>query len=318
MDLAWDDLRTVLAVSRAGSLSGAARALRVEHSTVYRRLNELETKLGARLFERRRSGYTPTAPGERLVAAAVAMEEAALTALRQVSASDHRLEGTVRLATSELLAVAVLPLLLPAFRRELPGLTLELAVSNASVDLTRREADLALRATQHPPEHLVGRVAAEVRYAVFGAPELLASLGASAPPSEALDLAQAPWLGFDERLSPFPNARWLSEHPPVSGPFLRFDSTVAMARAAATGVGLAVLPLFAGSQQPGLVRVGEVLPIAPMKVWVLRHADLARNARVQAVATFLAKRLPEALAAAEEATPCCPRPAKISKEGAAR
>lgn len=303
MDLPWDDLRTVLAVARAGSLSGAARALGVEHSTVYRRINEVEARVGARLFERRRTGYATTAPGDRLVEAATAMEEAANAALRQVSGVDARIEGTVRLATSELLAVAVLPLLLPALRRELPGLELEIAVSNTSVDLTRREADLALRATLRPPDHLVGRVVAHVRYGLYAAPSLYGDL----PPDAPVELARAPWLGFDERLAGFPNARWLATTYPDVRPALRFDSTVAMARAAAAGAGLAVLPLFAGAQESGLVRIGEVLPIPPMTVWVLRHADLAQNARVRALGAFLGEHTGAALAAAETAGPRCTR-----------
>lgn len=198
MDLPWDDLRTVLAVARAGSLSGAARTLGVEHSTIYRRINEVEARVAPRLFERHRTGYATTAQGDRLVEAATVMEEAANAALRQVSGADTRVAG-------------------------------------------------------------------------------------------------------------FPNARWLATAYPDAKPALRFDSTVAMARAAAAGVGLAALPLFAGAQEPGLVRVGEILPIPPMTVWVLRHADLAQNARVRALATFLGDRVADALAEAEAAAPRCTR-----------
>src|SRR5262245_42515342 len=97
--LGWDDLRCVLEIARAGSLSGAARALGVEHSTVFRRLNAIEKRLGARLFERTRTGYVPTANGELTAAAASAMEAEALGIERRLLGADERLSGVVRLAT---------------------------------------------------------------------------------------------------------------------------------------------------------------------------------------------------------------------------
>jgi DNA-binding transcriptional LysR family regulator len=294
MDVAWDELRVVLAVARAGGLSGAARALGVEHSTVYRRIQALEERLGARLFDRHRSGYVTTAHGELLVEAATRMDELANEGVRRVLGADTRVEGTVRLAVSELIAVGLLPRLLPLLRRDLPGLRVEVAVSNSAVDLTRREADVALRATLRPSDHLVGRQVAQVRYALFASPVLFPEATASAE-----QLAAAPWLGFDDRIAAFPNARWLAENPPESVPFLVFDSTVAMARAAAAGLGVAVLPVFAGAGEPGLVQIGDVLPITPMPVWALRHADLAQNARVRALMGFLAEQVAGALAEAE-------------------
>src|SRR5262249_13050999 len=141
--LAWDDLRTVLAVAQTGSLSGGARALDVEHSTVFRRIVEIEGRLGVRLFERARGGYSVTAQGEVLTQAARVMEEAALPAERRVLGADARLAGTVRIATSELLASYLLSPPLAEFVRTNPEIEIEVDVSNRNVDLTRREADLA-------------------------------------------------------------------------------------------------------------------------------------------------------------------------------
>ena len=144
--LAWDDLRTVLAVAREGSLSGAARALQVEHSTVFRRLKAIEHRFGAALFERSRSGYAATAHGEAVAESARVMEEAALAAERRVLGADVRLSGVVRIATSEMFAGHLLSRVLPAFLEAQPRIEVEITVANFNVDLTRRDADLALRA----------------------------------------------------------------------------------------------------------------------------------------------------------------------------
>ena len=158
-ELPWDDLRCVLAIARAGSLSGAARELGIEHSTVFRRLNSVEKRLGVRLFERSPRGYTPTACGELAAAAAGAMESEALGVERRMLGADARLTGVVRLATSELFAGFLLPRVLKQFLEAHPGVEVETHIASRMVDLTRREADLALRATVSPPEHLPGRSA---------------------------------------------------------------------------------------------------------------------------------------------------------------
>src|SRR6185503_1649636 len=172
--LDWDELRTVLAVARAGSLAGAARELSVRHSTVFRRIEAAEKRLGSRLFERGRNGWSANARGEAVAGAAAEMEVAALGAERAIHGADDRLEGVIRIATSELLAGYLLPPLFARFLAEQTGVEIEVDVSNRSVDLTRREADLALRATLQPPEALVGRQVGLMRYAAFAPRSLLA------------------------------------------------------------------------------------------------------------------------------------------------
>lgn len=286
----WELLRTALAVGKAGSLSGAARALGLEHSTVHRRLAQAEAALGARLFERHAAGYTPTDAGARVIEAATRMEEAALSAERRVSGDDRRLEGLVRVATSELLGGYLVPSLLAALRTAHPGIELELTVSNATIDLSRREADVALRATPAVPEHLVGHLLTRVEYALFAPPALLPRR-ARAP----LAIDALPLLGFDERLQGLPNARWVAENSTHAPPKLRFDSIMSMIRAAAAGLGVACVPVFAGAQEPGLVQISPPLPRRSMNLWVAYHPELRGNARVRAVVEGLRTEAPRAL-----------------------
>jgi DNA-binding transcriptional LysR family regulator len=312
--LEWNDLRTILAVSRAGSLAGAARELAVRHSTVFRRIEDAERRLGARLFERSRSGWTPNPRGEAVAHAAADMETAALGAERGIQGADERIEGVIRIATSELLASYLLPPLLTRFLAEHPRIELEVDVSNRNVDLTRREADLALRATREPSETLVGRRVGVIRYAVFGAKRLLA--GRRGPPV----LEELPWVGFDERIAYFEVARWFRQALPNVQPRLRLDSLPALLKAAAAGAGAVVLPTFAGSQEPCFVRVTPPIEGPQVGLWLLNHPDVRGNARVRALSTFLTDAVPDELARlVEMGTTCkafaaCPMGGRLRKK----
>lgn len=300
--LTWDDFRFLLCVARLGTLSAAARHLEIEISTALRRLNAIEARIGGALFLRDRRGYVPTPQGEILVEAADAMARSAVDAMRRVNGVDERVAGTVRLATSELISVYLLPTLLPALREALPAVEIEVTVSNSPVDLTRREADLALRATAKPAAHLVGRRVAEVRYGVFASPSLLEPLG-----DGPIDLGSLPWLGFDERLRDLPNARWMREHVPDETVVLRFDAMTAMLRSAGAGLGALVAPLFGGASEGRLVQLGAALPISSMPLWVLRHPD-AGSARVRAVFNHLCDHVPIVVERLERTLPSCGRP----------
>lgn len=284
----WDDFRCVLAVARTGSLSGAARELRVRHSTIFRRLNAIERRLGVKLFERTRGGYVPTASGESAAAAAGVMESEALGIEKRLLGTDSQLAGVVRLATSELFAGYLLPAVLRTFLEAHPGIEVEVVVSTRVVDLTRRDADLALRATTTPPDNLVGRHVGEVRYAVYGSQRFRGAHAAS--------LGNLPWLGFDDTLAYLAIARWQRTQSTQRPARVRFSSLAPMLNAAAEGLGVAVLPLFAADQHQSLVRLSPVLDQPRMKLWVLGHPDLRENARVAALSRHLAREVPQVLA----------------------
>jgi DNA-binding transcriptional LysR family regulator len=297
--LGWEDLRTVLAVARAGSLAGAARALEIRHSTVFRRVADVERRLGVKLFERARSGWQANSEGEAVAEAAAVMEEAALGAERRVQGADERLTGTIRIATSEMLAGFLLPRPVAQFLSAHPAIEIELDIANRNVDLTRREADFAVRATTAPNDSLVGREIAQIRYAAYAAPALLPR-GRATP-----DLERLPWLGFDERIAHLGIARWFAETLPGVRPRLRVDSLSAMLRLGAEGVGAVVLPVFAAAREPKLVRITPVIPNQRMSIWLLNHPDMRSNARVRALALHLAATIPGELERLLGEGPCC-------------
>lgn len=288
--LDWNDLRTVLAVARAGSLNGAARELALRHSTVFRRIEEAEARIGARLFDRSRTGWRANLQGEAVAAAAAEMEAAALAAERAISGADARMEGVIRLATSEMLAGYLLPSLLQRFLAGHPGIEIEADVSNRAVDLTRREADLALRATDRPPESMVGRQVAELRYAIYAARALLPRRGGQPV------LQDLPWIGFDDRIAYTGIAQWFSQALPEVRPRMKSDSLPAMLMAAAAGLGAVALPMFAAAQEPRLLRITPPIEGQSMGLWLLHHPDVRGNARVRLLMQWLADAVPKELA----------------------
>jgi DNA-binding transcriptional LysR family regulator len=175
----WNDLKLALAVARAAGLTGAAKALRIDHSTAFRRLHAIEARLGAKLFERGPGGaYAPTSAGASVVAAAERMEAEALALDRVIAGRDLSLTGHLRVTSSETLAFSVLTEHIAAFRRAHPGIVVELAIDNRVLNLSRREADVALRFLRPKDGDLWGRRLADVAWAVYGAPDYLNAVGA--------------------------------------------------------------------------------------------------------------------------------------------
>lgn len=295
--LDWEALRTVLAIAREGSLSGAARRLGVQHSSVFRRLNQIEQRLGLKLFERSRSGYLANAEGEVVMAAALQMEHLAIEAERKVLGRDSRLSGSIRIASSELLATFALAESLRAFSADHPEIEIELVVGNRPADLERREADLAIRATPVPPETLIARQMASVDYAIFASRD-------QARHTWTFEQARsARWIGLTEDLSHLQIAQWQLKH--LAGAFygLRTDSLAALSAACEQGMGLAVMPRFAISPSAGIAAICLPLDHPRMPVWLLTHPDTRNNARVRALVQHLSETLPEIIRQQSERSP---------------
>jgi len=278
----WNDFRLVLAVQRAGMLTAAAKAMGIDHSTAFRRLNALEARIGVRLFERLPGGiYQPTAAGERMAAAAERMEDEALILDRDLVGQDHRLSGRVRVTSSETLAFARLTQHLAAFRQVHPGIEVELVIDNRVLSLSRREADIALRPIRPKEGDLWGRKLADVVWAVYGAPALLDERGG--PLSSLNELSEGPLLGWEETAAGIQAADWLAQSAPSAAFVYRTNSLVNQLTAAKAGIGLALLPCYLGDREPDLVRA-LMAPISDLagELWIVTHADLKGTARVRA------------------------------------
>ena len=278
----WDDLRIVLAVFREGTLSGAARRLGVTHSTVFRRLGAIEEQMGARLFERFRDGYVPTPAGETAAAAATRLEDEVLTLERRLSGQDLKPSGIVRITTTDTLGT-ILMRYLPAMRAAHPKIQFEIAISNAMANLTRREAEIAIRPTPEPPEILVGRRVADIAHAIYGSRAYLSR-------HEDKDLSAHDWIALDDALASTVIGRWIHENLRAAHFTCRVDALPTLRDAALAGLGLALLPCYLGDPASGLRRLTPKTLAEPRSaLWLLTHDDLRRTARIRATLDFLAK-----------------------------
>jgi DNA-binding transcriptional LysR family regulator len=277
----WNEPQLVLAVHRASSLTGAAKALDIDHSTAFRRLNALETRLGVRLFERLPGGaYQATPAGERMAAAAERMEDEALAIDRDIAGRDHPLSGRLRVTSSETLAYRKLTSHLARFRQTHPGIVVELVVDNRVLSLSRREADIALRPMRPKESDLWGRKLADVAWTVYGAARCFESGGAVSSPE---DLGRHALIGWEDTAAGIMAADWLNRTVPDDAFVYRTNSLVNQFVAAKAGIGLALLPCYLGDEDEDLVRaLPAPVPDLAGELWIVTHADLKRTARVRA------------------------------------
>ncbi|WP_413991232.1 LysR family transcriptional regulator [Labrys okinawensis] len=306
----WDDLRLVLAVVREGTLSGAARQLSVTHSTVFRRLGAIEEQIGVRLFERFRDGYVPTPAGESAAETAARLEDEVLTLERRLSGQDLRPSGVVRITTTDTLGT-ILMRHLPAMRELHPEIQVEVAISNVMANLSRREAEIAIRPTPDPPEILVGRRVADISHAIYGSNVYLSQ-------RQETELSAHDWIALDDALASTVIGRWIHENLRTARIACRVDALPALRDAALAGLGLALLPCYLGDPASGLRRLTPKTLAEPRSaLWLLTHDDLKRTARIRATLDFLAKAFASerALLEGRQTNASSPRPRREISSG---
>jgi DNA-binding transcriptional LysR family regulator len=281
------DLALVLALVRGGTLAEAAQRGGSDPSTVFRALQRLEQRLGQRLFERTRRGYLPGETASEIARHAERIEAELEAARAAAVGSAAQVSGRVRLTTTDsVLRGLVLPCL-PALAREHPLLQLELRASNELVSLSKRDADLALRATTKPPEHLVGRPLGTIRFVVCG----LRGRGSARAP--ALD--RQDWIAPDEAMPEHPSVRWRRRHLPRLAPRHLVDGIVAIVDAIRAGLGVGIVPLFMLDTEPQLKALTPPLEGCESSLWLLAHPESRHLRRIAAVYQHLGEaiRLPQ-------------------------
>ena len=247
--MSWDDYRYVQAVAETRSLTGAAARLGVNHSTVFRRVNAIEEALGARVFERGRSGYALTAAGEEMVAVAMRVGEEIVDFERRIAGRDLKPSGELRVTTNDTIMVHLMTPVFASFLRAYPDIQLDIVVSNTSLNLSKRDADVAIRATATPPDSLVGRRVGTISWAAYG-PARLAG-------RDLLDIFKERWLGLGEHLTQLLPGQWIEEHVPAGNIVMRLNTILGLAEATEAGIGVSMLPCFIGDQITSLARLSE-------------------------------------------------------------
>ncbi len=283
-----NDLRLVAWIGEAGSLSGAARRMGVNHATVFRRLNQLEGRIGVRLFERNGGRYDATPAGEALMRAGADLDDIATEALLKVAGTDLRPSGLVRISTTDTLALTLLPPIMALCRKQYPQIRLTLEVDNRSANLSKRDADIAIRPTRTPPDYLIGREIATLSFCVYGESDYLEAGGAR-------PLAEHEWIALDDSFSGHRSLRWLETIVPIQEVGYRSSSFGLVQQACVHGMGLAVLPCILGDAAGALVRVGEPIAQCASGLWLLIHPDLRETTRIKAVFQLLNVELGKAM-----------------------
>ncbi|TGG89998.1 LysR family transcriptional regulator [Natronospirillum operosum] len=281
----WDDFETVLAIAETGSLSGAARRLKVNHATVFRRLGDIEKRLGVILFDRSRRGYKPTQAGEEMADTAARIEEEVISAARRIAGRDLQPAGAVWITTTDSLLAGLLSPLLGQFRQQYPDITLDIAVSHQLFNLTKREADVAIRPTNNPPENLVGRRLLDVGMAIYGAAELI-NQHAELTEGQVPGLHDLPWVGPGAHLTDLPMYDWMIDQQLEDLCHYRVDSVSGMLAGTRAGIGVSALPCYLADQHADLIQLTDPIPELTVGLWFLMHPDLRDVARIRSLLDF--------------------------------
>ncbi|MDK1387981.1 LysR family transcriptional regulator [Sinorhizobium sp. 8-89] len=277
----WNDLRYFLAVARTGSLSAATRELGTSQATIGRRVQALETALGAVLFERLNTGYVLTSAGREIQARAEAAEASVLAVARGVDRELGQVQGSVRLATGEALASHLIAPRASSFRATYSALRLEFVTGFRAVSLSRHEADLALRLIRPDQGDYIRRKVGVVGFGLYASAALV-----DAHPALRCDPWSVDFVGWDASMRDVPMAGWIKGQAldRIVATATSMNVQLALARAS---LGAALLPCFVADSVPDLVRLAGPSDVGILDLWVVVHRDLSRVPRVRAVLDFV-------------------------------
>ncbi len=270
----------VKAIAERGALTQAAAHLGINHSTAFRRLAQIEAALGTKLFERHRTGYVPTPAGEAMVAAAARMEVDVAGFGREVADRAHTPAGTLRITAAAGFVAELLVPLVGRFLAHHPAVRADLVVTEETLNLSRRDADVALRAGNDPPQTLVGRRLSGLAWAVYGRADM---------PDTLPDALSGPWVGLSDSVAGGRFARFVRARAGPDRIVLQLNTVVGLREAIAEGIGIGPLPCYAGDADPALRRLGEPEPELRADLWLLTHPGLRHAPRVRAFMDFAAE-----------------------------
>lgn len=280
MDLEWSDLTVILAICRAGSLSGAARMLSHNHSTIFRKINAIEDKTGVRFFERLPDGYLMTEAGQTAMRYAERIENEVHALGREVLGQDMRLQGKIRVTAPEGITTNITPRLFAEFCRINPGVCIEMSAGSPALDLSRREADVAIRATPKPPDTSLGRKVCDFRFAMYSSSPYLKQ-------NREKTLQEQNWCLLQGTLDWLVPLVWKKTTHGDRQVIFTSSNSQAVINAAAEGMGFTLLPCYLADTDGRLVRIGDPIESMTIELWVLTHPDLRHTARVKALLAFL-------------------------------
>jgi DNA-binding transcriptional LysR family regulator len=279
------DLEIILTLVRAGHLAGAGERLEVDASTVFRSIQRIERGLGQRLFDRSRAGYQPSELARTLAGHAEQLETRLEHARCAVQSTPGQISGTVRISTTDTILHGLVAPALRALASQHPLLDYELHAGNELTSLTRREADIAARATRRPPQHLVGKHIGPIRVALYA--------GAAGKIRRYADVqaGKAVWIAPDDALPDHPSVIWRKRHHPKAMPRYRVNSILTVMELVAAGMGVGALPMFLARTRKGLIQLTGILDECQTELWLLTHPESRHLQRVSTVFRHLSEHI---------------------------
>jgi len=279
------DLEVVLALARTGTLADAGERLSLDASTVFRTIQKVEKGLGQRLFERSRAGYQPSELAQQLAGHGEQVEAQLEAARSALQLQPEQVSGTVRITTTDTVLHGLVAPALKALQASHPLLGFDLHAGNELASLTRRDADIAVRATKRPPQHLVGKHIGPIRVALY------AGKKGGIQRFDDTVAAQASWIAPDDALPEHPSVVWRKKHFPKVAPRYRVNSILTVAELVAQGLGIGILPVFLAQRRVDLAQLTDVLDECQTELWLLTHTESRHLRRVAAVYGYLSQNL---------------------------
>ncbi|MCF6325520.1 MAG: LysR family transcriptional regulator [Gammaproteobacteria bacterium] len=278
----WNDLNIFLEIAREKTLSGAALKLGVAHSTIFRRINNLESNLKVKLFSRNPDGYQLTEIGKEVLADVKGARSHVDAIHRLLDNSNSDLHGDVYVTAPHNLAYRFMPGYIAHFRELYPLIRINLMVSNKQYNLSRLEADLAIRATSHPPIDLVGKKLFTLQWAAYASAEYINTHG---QPNNLTEIKQHLLITSDKTLSKLPAYAWIEDNVPRDQVVMRCNDLVSMSSFSQAGIGISLLP--DDQAKPGLIRLFELDKRITSDIWLLIHPDMRQCSRLITFRNFL-------------------------------
>ncbi|WP_250656201.1 LysR family transcriptional regulator [Alkalimarinus coralli] len=285
-NLNWDDLKYLVAVARSHSMTKAAAILKVNHSTVFRKVSGLEDALGAKLFVRQSGSYHLSGIGEEVLTHVERMVSHVADIERLIDNQKSSLQGQINLTVPHNFGYRFLPKYIAEFQQIHREVVVNLQVSNQSSNLSRQEADLAIRACSSPPEDVVGKHLFTLPWAAYASEQYIQSFG---QPEGVADLNAHKLIGCHTDLTSLPAFKWLHANTPTSNIAASGNDLVSMSALAEAGAGIAILP--ADQAKPALKVLFTLEQVPPSEIWLLFHPDMRNCKRLKAFKSYLIDRL---------------------------
>ena len=280
----WNHYQYFLKVAECGNLNSASRELGVNHSTVFRRINNLEDTLSVRLFERSRSGYTLTKAGEEIIDGVRQVEEQMYAIQRSLRGKDIKLSGNLKISTTDTIGYYWLPPYIKRFKEHYPEILIDLDIQTRYTNLTKREADIVIPAVNIQPDYMVGRKLAPIFFRLYASKTYIEKNGF---PNDVKDFRKHQFIVPNEALANVSASKWLKKYVPDHCVVAASDKLSTLYKLAQQDIGITALPHYVGLSDPLMVEIMELPEYCHRNVWILTHPDLRNTARIKAFMRFM-------------------------------